>query len=80
MMKSKKTFALGLACSLLMSTTVLAAEPVTIAGGGIGGVGSDISQRFFNEGTTGNEAIQSTASPVTIASVPILQPVSLTPI
>lgn len=67
MMKSKKTFALGLACSLLMSTTVLAAEPVTIAGGGIGGVGSDISQRFFNEGTTGNEAIQSTASPVTIA-------------
>ena len=67
MTKSKKAFVLGLAISMLMSTAVLAAEPATIAGGGIGGVGSDISQRTFNPQTTGNEAIQSTASPATIA-------------
>lgn len=67
MIKSKKAFVLGLAISMLMSTAVLAAEPATIAGGGIGGVGSDISQRAFNPKTTGNEAVPSTASPVTIA-------------
>lgn len=67
MTKSKKAFVLGLVISMLMSTAVLAAEPATIAGGGIGGVGSDISQRAFNPKTTGNEAIQNTASPVTIA-------------
>ncbi|RHA10654.1 hypothetical protein DW949_10175 [Megasphaera sp. AM44-1BH] len=67
MTKSKMTFVLGLAISMLMSTAVLAAEPATIAGGGTGGIGSDIATRAFNEGSTGNEAIQSTASPATIA-------------
>lgn len=67
MTKSKKTFVLGLAISMLMSTAVLATEPATIAGGGIGGVGSDISQRFFNEGTTGNENRMDTAQPASIA-------------
>ena len=32
MTKSKMTFVLGLAISMLMSTAVLAAEPATIAG------------------------------------------------
>ena len=84
MTKSKKAFVLGLAISMLMSTAVLAAEPATIAGGGIGGVGSDISQRTFNPQTTGNEAIQSTPPQlpvaVSVVSVPMLLPVSLTPI
>lgn len=48
MTKSKKTFVLGLAISMLMSTAVLAAEPATIAGGGTGGVGSDTCLRSFN--------------------------------
>lgn len=67
MTKSKMTFVLGLAISMLMSTAVLAAEPATIAGGGTGGIGSDIATRAFNEGSTGNEMNQSAAEPVTIA-------------
>lgn len=35
MTKSKMTFVLGLAISMLMSTAVLAAEPATIAGGAL---------------------------------------------
>lgn len=66
MTKSKKAFVLGLAISMLMSTAVLAAEPATIAGGGIGGVGSDVTARVFNANLTGTENT-SPAMPETIA-------------
>ena len=66
MTKSKMTFVLGLAISMLMSTAVLAAEPATIAGGGTGGIGSDIATRAFNGNLTGTENT-SPAMPETIA-------------
>lgn len=66
MTKSKMTFVLGLAISMLMSTAVLAAKPATIAGGGTGGIGSDIATRAFNGNLTGTENT-SPAMPKTIA-------------
>ena len=66
MTKSKMTFVLGLAISMLMSTAVLAAEPATIAGGDTGGIGSDIATRTFNGNLTGTENT-SPAMPETIA-------------